>query len=187
MRSRRSFVSLFFFALLITLMLFCIACSSWERTTFQTLSTSRAVINQAVSDYQAKTISNTAAAYKAINDARDLQKTVVDAFVTYEQMKTSGASVAALSTQQNVVTAALSKLPTLIADVKLLYSDAKQLARAERAPPIRDLAAALYVWRFEDETVINGSLDQPLDLRLNFELQKDDDVPILLRAKAVRH
>ena len=96
-------------------------CNSFERTTFQALSTSKAVIDQAQTDYEARTLPHTEPVYKAINDAKDAQHTAVDALLTYEQVKTAKGTQTALQSQQQLVVIALGKLPVFIADIKAFY------------------------------------------------------------------
>lgn len=93
-------------------------CTSFERTTFNTLSASQAVINTAQTDYEAKTIPQSACAYAVINDAKAAQTTAVDAMLVYEQQKAAGTS---LTAQTATVAADLVVLPVIIADVKNLY------------------------------------------------------------------
>lgn len=101
-------------------------CSNWERTTFQTLATSQAVINQAQADYEGGiAIPHNTAAYTAINTAKNAQTTVVNLMVTYEEVKAAGGTAANLSSAQNDVTIALTNLPTIIANVKALYQGVK--------------------------------------------------------------
>lgn len=98
-----------------------IGCNTWERTTFQTLSASKAVIDQAQADYEAGTITKTAQAFALINSAKKAQTAAVDAMVAYETIKASGGTSSALSTQQQVVVAALAVIPQLIVEIKALY------------------------------------------------------------------
>jgi hypothetical protein len=103
-----------------------VGCTSWERATFQTLSTSQAVINQAQTDYEAGTaIPHNTVAYNAINTAKNTQTTAVNLMVTYEEIKAAGGTASALSSAQTDVTVALANLPTIIANVKALYSGVK--------------------------------------------------------------
>jgi hypothetical protein len=97
-------------------------CSDWERSTYQTLSATHAVINQAQADYEARTIPRTAGAYAAINEAKAVQTAAVEAMATYESAKYAAAGKDALTAQQNAVTAILLQLPPLIAAIKNLYA-----------------------------------------------------------------
>lgn len=100
-------------------------CSDWERTTFQTLSASQAVINQAQTDYEARTIPHTTATFNVINEAKAVQTTAVQSMVTYENVKAAKGTATALSAQQQIVATALTQLPPLIASIKALYSTTK--------------------------------------------------------------
>ena len=103
-----------------------VGCTTWERTTFQALSTSKAVIDQAQTDYEVGTaIPHNAVAYNAINSAKAAQTTAVNFMVTYEEIKAAGGTQANLTAAQNDVTIALANLPTLIANVKALYQGVK--------------------------------------------------------------
>jgi hypothetical protein len=93
-------------------------CTSFERTTFQTLSASKAVIDQAQIDYQAKAIPQTACSYALINDAKAAQTASVAAMVVYEEDKAAGAS---LTAQTAVVTGTIAQIPVLLVDLRGLY------------------------------------------------------------------
>jgi hypothetical protein len=97
-------------------------CNGFERATYQTLSASKAVVDQAQADYEARTIPKSPQAYAAINKAKDAQTAAVQAMATYETIKYAKGTDAALSTQQAVVVGLLAKLPDLVAAVKLLYT-----------------------------------------------------------------
>ena len=101
-------------------------CTTWERTVYQTLAASQAVINQAQTDYVAGTaIPHTQAAWNVINTATNTQKTAVDSFVAYEEAKATGGTSANLTALQADVTVALANIPVVITDVKALYSGVK--------------------------------------------------------------
>jgi hypothetical protein len=103
-----------------------VGCTNWERAAFQTLSTSQAVINKAQADYEVGTaIPHNTAAYNAINTAKNAQTTAVNLMVTYEEIKAAGGTAAALTSAQTDVTVALANLPTIIANVKALYTGVK--------------------------------------------------------------
>jgi hypothetical protein len=95
-----------------------VGCNSFERTTYQTLATSKAVIDQAQADYEARTIPHTQPVYVAITTAKQAQTTAVDAFLTYEQVKQAKGDTDA---QQQIVVVALGRLPVMIADIKAFY------------------------------------------------------------------
>jgi hypothetical protein len=104
-------------------MCFISGCTNWERTTFQALSASKAVIDQAGVDYNAGTIPQTAANQSIITQARNAQTTAVDAMASYEEIKTSvTATAAGLSSQQAVVESSLAAIVPLVAQIKALYA-----------------------------------------------------------------
>jgi hypothetical protein len=93
-------------------------CSSWERTTFQTLSASKATIDTAQADYEAHTIPHVQCSYDLINKAKAGQTLAVNAMLTYETAKTTTGATAA----QAVVDTDLTQLVPIIASVKTLYT-----------------------------------------------------------------
>ena len=125
MKRREGAIAISVASTLVILMIFAAACNDWERTTYNTLATSKAVIDQAQADYQSGKIPQTMAAYKTINDAKALQATLVQSFATYQSMKAAKATSTALSAQQQIVASALTNLPKLVADVKALYTTLK--------------------------------------------------------------
>ena len=107
---------------------FCVGlagCDSFERTAFNSLSASKAVIDQAQDDYQAGAIPKTSAAYTAILDLKAVQATGVQALETYDALLQAKASSSTLSAQQAVVQVALNKLPALVAAVQALIAAVK--------------------------------------------------------------
>lgn len=107
--------------LLLLLILATAGCSSWEQRTFQSLSASKAVLDQAQVDYEAGKIPHTQQSYLLITKAKQAQSTAIDAFFTYENIKTAKGSASALQAQQAIVAAALAQVPALLADIKALY------------------------------------------------------------------
>ncbi len=114
------------------------ACTNWERSVYQTLSASQAVINQAQIDYEVSAttgtcpaiattpcLPHTKAVYDTINTAKNTQTTTVNSFLTYEEAKAAGGTAANLTALQADVTVALNNLPTIIANVKALYQGVK--------------------------------------------------------------
>jgi hypothetical protein len=99
-------------------------CTSWEQTTFDTLVASDAVIDQAQADYESGKIPKTAAAYKAITDAKAAQVAAVNAFQGYETIKAAKAPSSTLNSQIATVNAALAAIPPLITAVQALYTAA---------------------------------------------------------------
>lgn len=98
-------------------------CTNFEREAFQTLSASQAVINQSQADYESGAIKQTQASYAAINKAKAMQVLAVQAMATYENIKATKGTQAALVAQQQVVESFLTQLPALVAAVKALYSN----------------------------------------------------------------
>ena len=98
-------------------------CDSFERTSFQTLSASKAVIDTAQADYEARTLPHNACSYAIINDAKAAQTTAVNAMVVYEGEKSAGKD---LTAQTAVVAGTIAQIPAVIAQVKNLYSNPKQ-------------------------------------------------------------
>jgi len=98
------------------------ACTSWERSAFQTLSASKAVIDTAQADYESGKITPTPQAYAEINAAKQVQIDAVNAMLIYENYKAQKAFSGDLAAQQQAVSAILVKLPQLIAQIKALYT-----------------------------------------------------------------
>jgi hypothetical protein len=96
------------------------ACDSFERNTFNTLSSSKAVIDQTQADYEAKTIPHTQCAYSLINNAKAAQTVAVEAFLDYENIKAAGKD---LNAQTAVVVTDLANLAPLVIQVKTLVSN----------------------------------------------------------------
>lgn len=108
--------------------IFMIGCTSWERTTFQTLATSQAVIQQAEADYQTGVlIKPTKSSYDAIQAAAAAQHAAVDLMVTYENIKAAGGNLNGVTADQvqAQVTVLLASLPADINAVKAAYITAK--------------------------------------------------------------
>jgi len=108
-----------------------VGCSSFERSTFQTLSSSQAVINQAQVDYEAgcpaangACLPHSAAVYKAVNTAKAAQTVAVHAFMGYEAIKANNTAGSALAIAQADVVTALTNIAPDIAAVKGLYTAA---------------------------------------------------------------
>jgi hypothetical protein len=124
-------------SLLALLLLPICGCSTWEQTTYKTLAASQAVINQAQTDYEASAtapcaptasacLPHTQADYAIINQAKADQTLAVNAFVAYEEAKAAGGTTASLAGLQTDVEVALNNLPTIITDVKALYTKGGQ-------------------------------------------------------------
>jgi hypothetical protein len=106
--------------LLIPILLAVLGCNTWERNTFNTLAASKAVIDTAQSDYEAKTIPETKCAYAIINDGKAAQTAAVNGMLTYEGLKASKGNVTA---QEAVVTSELLALAPLVIQVQSLISN----------------------------------------------------------------
>lgn len=94
-------------------------CNSFERNAFNTLSASKAVIDQAQADYTVKTIQQNACTYAIINDAKAAQIVAVDAMVVYEQEKGLGQN---LDAQTANITDDLAAIVPIVVQVKNLYT-----------------------------------------------------------------
>lgn len=90
-------------------------CSSWERTTYQTLAASQAAINDSQADYEARTIPHTACVYDLINKAKAADTVVVNSMVQYENVKGDSTKVKAA---EDVVVGQLATLSATIAQIK---------------------------------------------------------------------
>lgn len=93
-------------------------CSTWDRTTFQTLTADKALLGKAQSDYEARRIPKTACVQSLINDGKDAQTAGVESFKTYLVLKLAGADV----TQQ------IDNISGEVADVALIISKIQSLA-----------------------------------------------------------
>lgn len=89
-------------------------CSNFERETYQTLATSKTVIDQAQADYEARKIPRTQAAFMIISAAKVEQTLAVQSMEAYEEIKFAKGSQSALDSQQAIVSAALAQLPAMI-------------------------------------------------------------------------
>lgn len=97
------------------------ACNTFERTTFQTLSASKAILDTAQADYEAGTpIPHNACAYALINDGKAAQTTAVNAMLTYEGVKAAKADLTAITA---TVSADLFNLAPLVVKVQALISN----------------------------------------------------------------
>lgn len=114
------------------------AAMSFERITFQSLSASQATINQFQTDYEARTIPRTTAAYTAITKAKAAQTLAVDAMVTYEGLKAAKAAPSALAAQQQTVTALIASIPPVITAIQAFYKKTSGVEYRYRVDPARD-------------------------------------------------
>jgi hypothetical protein len=95
-------------------------CNTWERNTFNTLAASKAVVDTAQADYEAKTIPQSTCAYTAINDAKAAQTVAVNAMVVYEQLKSSKGN---LTAQEAIVTTDLVALAPLVVQIQTMVAN----------------------------------------------------------------
>lgn len=108
----------------VVMLLFLVAgCTSWERSTFQTLSAAKAVINQGKADYISGAIPVNKCSQAILNQATAADTLAVQGFDVYEQEKKAASSKTALAAQQAVVQGLLTDLAPLISDVALLKSN----------------------------------------------------------------
>ena len=106
--------------LLAILALSCVGCNDFERTAFQTLSSSRAVIDLGQADYESGKLPHNQCAYALINDAKAAQTTAVNAMVVYEEAK---ATKKDLTSQTALVSSTIASLPPLVVKIKTLYTN----------------------------------------------------------------
>ena len=103
-----------------TLLILVAGCNSWERTTFQTLSASKATIDNAQAQYESKAIVQNQCAYAVINDAKAAQVVAVNGFLDYEKVKAAKGDVA---TAEATVTGELTSLAPLVAKVAAMVQN----------------------------------------------------------------
>lgn len=118
-------------AMVLVLLMCGFACnaSNWERTTFQSLAASKAVIDQAQADYEGGTLPHSKLVYDTVNEAKAAQVAAVQSMSTYEALKANGSPAANLNAAQTDVATALAKLPALIGAVKGLYTSTKAVTK----------------------------------------------------------
>jgi hypothetical protein len=97
-------------------------CSNFERTTFQSLSASKVVIDQAQADYESGTLPHTTCVYTLVNSAKAAQTLGVNAMLDYESAKAANGNLAVA--EASVVTD-LGSIATDITAVKVLYTNPK--------------------------------------------------------------
>jgi hypothetical protein len=110
-------------ALLCVLGLLCVGlagCSQFERTAFNTLSSSQAVIAQARKDYISGTIKNTTCTDALITNATSAHDAAVTALEVYAAEQAAGSD---LSAQEATVTADVASVVAIVAEVKAIYSN----------------------------------------------------------------
>ena len=101
------------------------ACSSWERQTYQTLAATRAVINQAVRDYQSGAIPRTPASYAVIHRARLADEAAVRAFETYAELRLGSQNTSQIAAAQAMVKTLMLQLPAIMSPLDLLLRPQK--------------------------------------------------------------
>jgi hypothetical protein len=109
-------------------------CTDWERTTFQSLSASKTLIDTAQADYESRTIPHTLAVKTSIEQAKAVQSAAVEGLLTYEKIKTAKGTQTALQAQQAIVVASITELAPLIASIKSAYSSFSTQPNAPPAP-----------------------------------------------------
>jgi predicted negative regulator of RcsB-dependent stress response len=98
------------------------SCTDWERNTFQTLSASKAVIEQAGDDYNNKKIQQTKEVYAILLKAGAIHNTANQAFLSYKKIKDAGANSTQLNAAIAEVNAAIQQLPGIIAKIKAIQA-----------------------------------------------------------------
>lgn len=96
-------------------------CNNFERQTYNSLSASKAVLDQAQMDYQNGSIVQNQASFDAINRGKALQVLAVNAMYSYETIKHTGGTQTALDAQQAIVQKLIAQLPTIVTAVQALY------------------------------------------------------------------
>jgi hypothetical protein len=107
-----------------------VGCADWERSAYQSLYTSKKVLDKAslsyrtgfiVDDKGAKTpFPQTEKSYQAISKLNDAQAVGARALLVYENLRLAGADKDTLFKAQSDVLSAIAQLPPLLADVKNL-------------------------------------------------------------------
>jgi uncharacterized lipoprotein YehR (DUF1307 family) len=137
MKRSRKLIAL---AFVLTLIVGATGCQdSWERTTFQTLSASKKILDDTSAAYRNGYVDEVGkrtpfprneASYKAITALGDAQNAAVQAFATYEQLKLASNDKSAIARAKVDVEVALARLPALVAAVRQLYDhEVKPLTR----------------------------------------------------------
>jgi len=101
-------------------------CDDFERKTFQTLSASQALIDQAQIDYETGSLPHTQASYEAINKAKETQIVAVRAFQQYEAAKLAANQNSDVTVQMATLNKALSSLGPMVASIKHIYLGASK-------------------------------------------------------------
>jgi hypothetical protein len=111
------------------LLLLPLSCSSFERTTFQTLSATQATLNSSQALYETGCpapagvtgcIPHDQIAFTAITKAKAADVLAVNAMVVYEQEKATSSSASVLLAQEQVVLSELAQIPSLLVAINTL-------------------------------------------------------------------
>jgi hypothetical protein len=97
-----------------------VACNTWERSSFQTLSASKAVLDTAQTDYGNRTIPQTPCSFALINNGKAAQTAAVDGMIAYEQLKATKGNTTATEAQ---VTADLASLAPIVVQIQALIAN----------------------------------------------------------------
>lgn len=100
--------------------LFTAGCSSFERDAFNTLSASKAVLDTAQKDYQARIIPKTQCAYSLINNGKAAQAVAVTGLQDYHNVAAAKGNVSAA---QATVIGELASLAPIVIQVQTLISN----------------------------------------------------------------
>jgi hypothetical protein len=110
------------------IVVFILACSAFvcttgtfERTTYNSLATSKAAIDSAAAQYNSGAIAQTQQAHDIIAKAQQAQNVAVDAFKTYLYTK-AGTQAGDVQTAQANVNAAIASLAATISDVQSMVA-----------------------------------------------------------------
>ena len=93
--------------------------SGFDRTTFDALATSNAVISQAQTDYESGALPHTTCVYNAINKAKAAQGVAETAFLAYYKVEEAKGDVTAT---EGAVASDLAAIGPLVASIKVLYT-----------------------------------------------------------------
>ena len=116
----------------LALPLMLVGCTTWERTTFQTLASAQNTLNTAQAAYEVSAnapcppggtvacLPHSAAVNTVISKAKAADTLAVNAMVTYEEAKFASAGTTGLAAAEAEVNAAMLNLGTLIGDVQAL-------------------------------------------------------------------
>lgn len=110
------------FCLCIGIVVLAVGCNNFERTSFQSLSASKAVIDQAQADYESGALPHSTCIYTLVNDAKAAQTLGVNAMLAYESVKAANGDVTAT---EAAVVSDLASIATDVAAVKILYTNPK--------------------------------------------------------------